>query len=293
MTAELMTTTEVADYLRLRQRKIYELVRQRRIPCSRITGKLLFPRQTIDLWLARQIEFDGPELRVAPPIAAGSHDVLMEWALRESKCDLAHLAGGSEDGLRRLAAGQAVLAGLHIVDPASGEYNVPALRSLGGVADFVLIEWAKRTQGLVVAPGNPLGFRKLADIVRKRARLMTRQRGAGAQILLSHLFAGEGLRLEDVKRAATPALTETDLAAAVLDGEADCGLGIEAVARRFGLGFIPLQSERFDLAMHRRDYFEPPIQKLLAFGRTPAFAAQAAALRGYDVSQFGRVVYNS
>src|SRR5579864_8551154 len=267
MTAELMTTTEVADYLRLRQRKIYELVRQRRIPCSRITGKLLFPRQTIDLWLARQIEFDGPELRVAPPIAAGSHDVLMEWALRESKCDLAHLAGGSEDGLRRLAAGQAVLAGLHIVDPASGEYNVPALRSLGGVADFVLIEWAKRTQGLVVAPGNPLGFRKLADIVRKRARLMTRQRGAGAQILLSHLFAGEGLRLEDVKRAATPALTETDLAAAVLDGEADCGLGIEAVARRFGLGFIPLQSERFDLAMHRRDYFEPPIQKLRGSGR--------------------------
>ena len=70
-----MTTTEVASYLRLKERKIYELVRLRRIPCSHVTGKLLFPRQMIDLWVARQTEFDGPELRPPPRVAAGSHDL--------------------------------------------------------------------------------------------------------------------------------------------------------------------------------------------------------------------------
>src|SRR5690242_11408166 len=107
---ELMTTGEVAAYLRLKERKIYELVRQQRIPCARVTGKLLFPKQTIDLWVASQTEFAGPELRLPPPVAAGSHDPLLEWALLQSGCELALLTGGSADGLRRLAAGQAVLA---------------------------------------------------------------------------------------------------------------------------------------------------------------------------------------
>ncbi len=289
---EFMTTAEVADYLRLKERKIYELVASRRIPCSHVTGKLLFPRQTIDLWVARHTEFDGPALQPAPPIAAGSHDLLLEWALRESGCELALLAGGSEGGLRRLASGQAVLAGLHIVDPASGAYNVPFVRSLGAMVDVVLIEWAKRSQGLVVAPGNPHGIGRMADVVKNRLRVACRQEGAGAQTLLRYLLAREGLHYEDLVLVEPLALTETDLAAAVLDGKADCGIAIEAVAARFRLGFIPLQQERFDLATRRRDYFEPAIQRLLRFGSTASFRAYAAELGGYDLSDFGCVVYN-
>src|SRR5579875_4109992 len=111
---EFFNTAEVADYLRLKERTIYELVRTKQIPCSRVTGKLLFPRQLIDLWVARQTEFAGPDLRVAPPVAAGSHDPLLEWALRESGSELALLASGSEDGLKRLVANKAVVAGLHL-----------------------------------------------------------------------------------------------------------------------------------------------------------------------------------
>lgn len=290
---EFMTTTEVAGYLRLKERKIYELVRSRRIPCSHITGKLLFPKHAIDLWVVRHTEFEGPALQVPPPIAAGSHDLLMEWALRESGCGLALLAGGSEDGLRRLAAGQAVLAGLHVIHPASGDYNVPFVHSLGAMADIVMIEWAKRNQGLVVASGNPCGIRSLADLVRDRPRVIQRQEGAGAQTLLRYLLTRDGIRYEDLDILETPALTETDLAAAVLDGKADCGIAIEAVATRFRLGFLPLQQERFDLAMRRRDYFEPGIQRLLRFTKASSFCVQAAELGGYDLSECGRVVYNS
>lgn len=293
MQPELMTTGEVAAYLRLKERKVYELVRLRRIPCARVTGKLLFPRQAIDLWVARQTEFAGPELRAPPPVAAGSHDPLLEWALRESGSELALLTGGSADGLRRLAAGEAVLAGLHIVDAESGEYNVPSVRALGDLADVVLVEWAAREQGLVAPPGNPAGIARLADLAAKRLRVAHRQEGAGAQTLLRHLLAREGLRYEDLALAGPPALTETDLAAAVLEGRADCGLAIAAVARQFRLAFIPLHRERFDLALRRRDYFELPVQKLLRFAATPAFAARAAELGGYDIAGLGRVVYNA
>jgi molybdate-binding protein len=243
--------------------------------------------------VARHIEFDGPVPQAAPPIAAGSHDPLLEWALRESGCELALLAGGSEDGLRRFASGQAVLAGLHIVDPTSGEYNVPFLHSFGALTDIVLIEWAKRRQGIVVAPGNPRGITSLADLVKSGARVARRQEGAGTQTLLRHLLKRDGLRYEDLNLVEPPALTETDLAGAVYDGKADGGVTIETVAARFRLGFIPLQNERFDLSMRRRDYFEPAIQTLLRFAATSSFRTRAAELCGYDLSNLGRVVYNA
>lgn len=290
---ELLNTAEVADYLRLKERTIYELVRTKQIPCSRVTGKLLFPRQLIDLWVMRQTEFAGPDLHPAPPVAAGSHDPLLEWALRESGSELALLAGGSEDGLRRLVANKAVVAGIHLLDPASGEYNRPAVQALGGLADVVLIEWGKREQGLVVARDNPRGIARPADLGRNGVRVLRRQEGAGAQVLLRHVLAESGLKLDDLPGPAHPALTETDIAAAILDGKADAGVAVRAVAQRHKLGFVPLRWERFDLAMRRRTYFEPPIQSLLTFTRTAAFVEKAQALGGYDLAGAGTVTYNA
>jgi len=287
------TTEEVADYLRLAERTVYELARTRRIPCARITGKLLFPRHLIDLWAGRQTEFDGQGFHAAPPVVAGSHDPLLEWALRESGSDLALLAGGSEDGLRRLAGEQAVLAGMHIIDSATGDYNVPAIRTMRGLADVVLIEWAKREQGLVLPRGNPRGIQKIEDLAGKGIRIVRRQAGAGTQTLLRHLLARAGLDLDAFAVVEAPALTETDLAVAIFDGKADAGLAARAVANRFHLDFIPLHRERFDLALRRRDYFEPPLQNLLRFARSAAFAEQARNLGGYDIDELGHVHYNA
>ncbi|MBU6506805.1 MAG: helix-turn-helix transcriptional regulator [Alphaproteobacteria bacterium] len=290
---EFFNTAEVADYLRLKERTIYELVRTKQIPCSRVTGKLLFPRQLVDLWVTRQTEFAGPDLRPAPPVAAGSHDPLLEWALRESGSELALLAGGSDDGLRRLVANKAIVAGIHLLDPVSGEYNRPAVRALGGLADVVLIEWAKREQGLVVVRDNPHRIATPADLGRNGVRVLRRQDGAGAQVLLRYVLAEAKLRLEDLPGPVQPALTETDIAAAILDGKADAGVAVRAVAQRHKLGFVPLRWERFDLAMRRRDYFEPSVQKLLRFARTPEFVERAQILGGYDLVAAGTVTYNA
>lgn len=288
-----MTTSEVADYLRLKERKIYELARDREIPCSRVTGKLLFPRRAIDLWVMSHLEGDRASAVPAPPVYAGSQDPLLEWALRESRADLGLLCHGSGDGVRRLLEGRAQLVGLHVLDPESGRYNDPAHLGLGGMPDLVLIEWGERVQGLVVAPGNPRGIATIADLQRSGVRVAHRQSGAGAATLFRHLLRQADMEPESLTLIERPSLSEDDLALEVRDGRADCGLAVEVSARRHGLDFVALARERFDLALRRRDYFEEPMQRLMAFSRGATFRQRAEGSGGYDVSRCGIVRYNA
>ena len=288
----MMDTREVAAYLRLKERRVYDLVRNNTLPHIRATGKLLFPKAQIDAWLAAKGGTPVVVPSVAPPIIAGSHDPLMEWAVRDSRCGLAILACGSSAGLERLARGEATIAAMHWFDAASEEYNVPLVRERMGAADVVGIEWARRVQGLLLAAGNPLRIKTLADLAKKRLRIAPRQQEAGSQHLFLHLLDQANIAHRELHWLARPCVAQTDLAAAIHDGHADAGVGIEAAARAHGLAFIPLAVERMDLVLHRRDYFEPPVQTLLAFVRTPEFAAQAKALGGYDVTETGRVAFN-
>jgi excisionase family DNA binding protein len=288
----MMDTREVAAYLRLKERRVYDLVRNNTLPHIRATGKLLFPRAQIDAWLAAKAGSPLPGAAAAPPIVAGSHDPLLEWAVRDSRCGLAVLACGSSAGLERLARSEATIAAMHWLDPATGEYNVPLVSERMGTADFVVIEWAKRVQGLLLAAGNPLKVKDLADLVKKRARIAPRQPESGSHHLFAHLLDRAKIEDGNLNWLPRPSLAETDLAAAIHDGHADAGVAIEAAARAQGLAFIPLAVERLDLVLRRRDYFEPPVQALLAFLRTPEFAGQAKALGGYDVTATGQVVFN-
>lgn len=291
---ELMTTAEVAAYLRVKERTIYDLVGKGQIPCIRATGKLLFARRLVDRWLESHAEMPDRRIAPPPPIYAGSSDPLLERALRACDCGLAVLARGSVDGLERLAAGEATLAGVHLLDPPSGTYNVEAIRRLVPAPDIVAVRFASRVQGLIVAPGNPLGLTSLADVAARGARLALRPQGAGSHLLLDVLAARDGIALESLVQGAPLAQTQADLASLVAEGAADAGLGIEAAARAAGLGFVSLDVvEPFDLVLRRRDYFEPPVQALLAHMRTDVFAEAAARLGGYDVEEAGRVVFNA
>ena len=291
--AEMMDTREVADYLRLKERRIYDLVRERAIPHVRATGKLLFPRAQVDAWLAAKGGVPTASVRARPPIIAGSHDPLLEWAVRESRCGLAILAGGSRAGIEALASGKATAACSHWLDDASGEYNIPLVRALLGGSDVVVLEWARRTQGLLLREDNPHRIRKVADLARKHVRVAMRQAEAGSHRLLLHLLAQAGVRADTLAWSTRVAHAETELAALIRNGHADVGLGIEAAARANGLAFVPLATERFDLVALRRDAFEPPLQTLLAWTRRPEFAATASSLRGYDIANTGRVVFNA
>jgi len=289
--SDFMTTKEVAAYLRIKERRVYELVRQRAIPCTRVTGKWLFPKTLIDLWLADKVEGERPA-QAPPPVIAGSHDPLLDWAVKESNCGLALLPGGSLDGLKRFGEGAALAAGLHLFDAETGAYNVPTVSGTFPALGAVLIEWACRRQGLVVAAGNPLGIASLRDLTAKGARVVARQPEAGSYLLLAHLLEQAEMALADLDCIDETARSETDLGLAILEGRADAGLAVEAAAGTLKLDFVPLADERYDLLMRRRDYFEPPMQGLLAFAGSPAFAARAAQMGGYDLSGTGTVRFN-
>jgi putative molybdopterin biosynthesis protein len=197
--AVLMTTSEVASYLRVKERTVYEMVSRQQIPCSRATGKLLFSRALINAWVEAHTEMPRERAPALPPIYAGSSEPLLEWALRQSGSGLAVLVGGSRRGLELIAQGQALVAGTHLLDLGSGRYNLPQIRALVPQADIVAIHWADRTQGLLLAPGNPLGVAGLADVARRGLRFARRGPGSGSQVLLEALLVREGLVPDDLR----------------------------------------------------------------------------------------------
>ena len=275
-----LTTKEVAALLRVRERKVYDLAAAGGIPHRRITGKLLFPRADILAW----IEGGDAASPQRPEVLAGSHDPLLDWAVRESGSGLATLWNGSLDGLDSFVAGRAALAGLHIPEEAGWNLRTVAARGLRGA---VLIAWAGRARGLVLSEAMRGRVRCVSDLRGKRVAM--RQPGAGAAALFEALLSKEGLTASDLAPAAELARTESDAAAAVAAGDADAAPGIEAMARQFHLPFLPLVGERFDLLIDRRAYFTDRAQALVAFAGSEAFRRKAAAMGGYDLSETGRV----
>lgn len=289
---EFLTTREVAALLRIKERKVYELVADEAIPHSRVTGKLLFPRDMVEAWVRRHVDFrEGTEgLVERPPVVAGSHDPLLDWALRESGSGLATFFDGSLNGLRRLAEGGAVAAGMHVYEPDREDWNRSHIRERIPGLPVILVEWAKRMQGLVLAPGNPRSVAGIGDLA--GCRVVPRQQEAGSRVLLEYLMNRAGLDRTLITMLDPPARSEADVALAVAEGKADAGLAVETVARQYRLDFLPLFRERYDLAVWRRDFFEPPLQALMSFASTAAFAERAAELNGYDISGLGKVRYN-
>ncbi len=285
---EIMTLREAAAWLRLSERALYDLARQRRLPAAQVGGKWLFPRTALGLWLGRQAE--APDHRTTPPpILAGSQDPLLDWAVRQSGCGLALRAGGSLDGLMALAGGQACAAAVHVPDPDTGGFNETATRAEVPGESVVGLVWAWREQGLILPPGNPAGLASIGDLARPGITVAGRQPRAGSHLLLVHLLSEAGLRLDALDFLPAPSATEDEVAAAVAEGRAAAGFGIRAEAMMRGLTFIPLIRERFDLVARPRDWFDPPLQRLMDFARGAAFRDRAARLGGYDTDATGSV----
>lgn len=289
---QLFTTAEAAAYLRLKERKIYEMVAEGTVPCTKVTGRWLFPKAELDQWLASSVTRPSGMVRPEPsPIVAGSHDPLLEWALRESGCGLATLAVGSEAGLGRFLDGESIAAAVHLhalEDPAV-DANVAVFKSRSDVQDVVLIGFCRREQGFLVAPGNPLGINTIHDVIGQKARITLRPTGAGAQLLLLSLLHGANAALENLVTVKPVSPTGPDIAQAVRAGRADTGIATRGVANAAGLDFVPIVWEHFDLVMRQRDYFHPPLQAVIRFLRSSELGGRAQELGGYDMSEAGMV----
>ena len=248
-------------------------------------------RMALDRWHAlAQTTAIAPEhvLRFA-----GSHDpaVSLVAARFGEIADGATLRlsfSGSLGGLIALAQGEADLAGCHLWDAATDTYNTPFVQRLLPGRRVLLLTLAHRRLGLVMAPGNPAGIAGLPDLARAGVRFVNRQPGAGTRVWLDAQLHRLGIDPGQLSGYGDEALTHSEVARAVSGGQADAGLGIEAAALAFGLAFVPLATERYDLAMLSGVWQSEPVQALVRWLSADAARQVIAALGGYETGETGR-----
>lgn len=284
-----LTVPELAALLRIKERKVYDLAATGAVPCSKVTGKLLFPEQAVRRWLERGQTGTAQVDSARPVVFLGSHDPLLDWALRQSECGIATFFDGSQDGLDRFVARDGLGAGLHMFDAASGTWNIEEVDALLRGTPSVLLGFAKRRRGLVVRPELVNEITGLGDLVGRT--ITPRQVGAGSRSLFDHLLREAAIPPETI-RMRPVARSEADAVLDVATGASDATFGLEALAEQHHLGFVAQIEESFDIVVDRRAYFDPPMQRFLAFLRSPAFADHAAGLKGYDISDAGTVRWN-
>jgi len=233
-------------------------------------------------------------------VAIGSHDLTLDLLAQflaergtpssEGGGRLSSANVGSQGGLVALRRGEAHLAGSHLLDPDTGEYNVSYIRRYLPDTPVTLVTLVGREQGLIVKPGNPKHLLTMADVGRPEVTFVNRQRGAGTRVLLDFEIGKIGLKPEEIRGYEREEYTHLAVAAAVASGVADCGLGIAAAARALDLDFVSLFKERYDLVIPQVFYTSPLLRPLLDLLHDARFRAEVAALPGYEVSQMGIVV---
>jgi putative molybdopterin biosynthesis protein len=228
-------------------------------------------------------------------VAIGSHDLTLdlladEMGQRYRGRSLSSANVGSLGGLLALSRGEAHLAGSHLLDEETGEYNVPYIRRILPGTPVVLLGFVQREQGLMVPKGNPKRIQGLADLTRPDVVTINRQRGAGTRVLLDYRLKQAGIDPRAIQGYERQEFTHLAVAAAVASGAADCGMGILAAARALDLDFVPLDSERYDLVIPAEHYRSELLKPLLEIIRSPAFAARVRTLGGYATPRIGEVL---
>ena len=231
-------------------------------------------------------------------VVVGSHDITLDLiadrlprhadGYRMSASNV-----GSLSGLLALRDGRSHLGGTHLLDPETGEYNVPYLRRYLPDLPARLITLAYREQGLIVRPGNPKGIRRLADLTRRDVSYVNRQAGSGTRVLLDYHLQGDGLDPDLIRGYDQEEYTHMAVAVQVAAGTADAGLGILAAARALELDFVPVATERYDLCIPELFTDDPRVMALLDILHTAEFRDAVRALGGYHVEEMGKLAWSA
>jgi putative molybdopterin biosynthesis protein len=272
---------------------------------SEFGEKLLWAERQAQARLASQIESLHADLERAFAVAFdeaahvltlfASHDdalaALREQAVSSAALHLDVRFCGSVDAINALNEGRCTIAGFHTPpQPGAGSLAQRTYQALLRPGQHKLIGFARRSQGLIVAAGNPLGLHGLRDVSRERVRYVNRALGTGTRLLLDELLVQSNLSRNDIHGYATTEPSHAAVAQAVASGAADAGLGIEAAARSRGLEFVPLLKEDYYLVCLRAALDEPATQALLQVLRSPTWQRQLALLPGYEPEACGEVL---
>lgn len=285
---------QVAELLHLNEKKIYQLASEGALPATKITGKWLFPRKLVEQWILESCHHGVLADRL---MVTGSDDPLLSALImrlnqqQQGQAFYGYSVTGTQLGLDLLSQGRADVCAIHWGRADESELRHPALiRGHGGFRQWVMVRLFRRTQGLIVRRDDrhlPLHPQGLSGTDRRWA---IRQEGAGSQRFLKEWLAGQQLRLEQLNCQAV-AYSEREVASLVARREVDIGPGTLSAANEFGLGFIPVSEEAFDLVTPRNVYFRSLLQQLFDFLNSVAGLGLAQSLGGYSLEESGKLLW--
>jgi len=302
MSQEMMNTRGVAQYLGIHEKQVYALIKSKRIPSTRITGKWVFPRKLIDEWIQLNAQKGFEQAREKSRriegalLASGSNDPILDMVqtnLKKSHPEFYIFSAntGSTDGLKALNKGYTDVAWSHLLDPKSGEYNTPFLSTYLPDVKPVLVNLFYRDLGFVVASKNPLNIKGFEDLARKGIRLINRQKGSGTRVLLDHHLKRLRVPLSKIAGYETEVYTHLEVGLSILSKEADVGIATGAVSRLLGLSFVPITQERFDMILDQSTFFEKGIQAFIEILNSLDFRNRVERLGSYDFRDSGKILY--
>jgi excisionase family DNA binding protein len=299
----MLNTKEVAQYLGIHEKQVYALIKAKKMPATRITGKWIFPKKLIDDWIMlhaqkglEQAKQKSRKIEGAL-LASGSNDPLLDMLqtyLKKSYPEFYIFSAntGSTAGLKALQQGYTDMAWSHLYDPKSETYNIPFLSSYLPDIEAVVVNLFRRELGLIAAAQNPLAIHGFEDLARQGVRFINRQKGAGTRVLLDLHLQKLGIQDSAIRGYENEVYTHFEVGLAVLAKEADVGLATAAIARLLGLAFIPVTWESFDMILSQATFFERGVQALLEVLHSETFRSKVGDLGGYDFAQSGKILHS-
>ena len=296
---ELLSTREVARFLKINEKMVYTLINEKGLPATKVTGKWLFPLDLVRQWVEAGTVNYPDAMRQLPPwdglvLICGSNDLLLDQMVSMYNDRFEnHLAmfgfAGSMGGIMALKQNRCHIASSHLVSEDS-EYNFPFISEEMNQMPAV-VNLCKREQGIVTAKGNPLNIRSVEDLADGRAAFANRGLSTGTRKLFDRELKKAGIEPARIKGYENVVPKHLDAGFEVLSGRADAAFCIKPVAAMLGLDFISVCSERFDLLISKDRFFDKGIQLFLGLMKEDGFLRAAEKLSGYDLSRSGEMLY--
>ena len=304
MPKDMMNTKEVAEYLGIHEKQVYTLVKTGKIPCTRITGKWIFPKHIIDEWItthAKQRFIHARENRKRGKVtlfSAGSNDPILEILLNYMKKDNSSFYiftcnTGSTNGLHMLRQGQTDIAWCHLFDPKSGKYNIPYLTTYLPNMKIAVVHLFYRELGFVMTPQTSAKIKDFNDLRQDELQFINRQEGSGTRLLIDYHLQQSNIDSALINGYDRVVFSHIEVGLAILSGQADVGIATVAISKLFALPFVPLVRESFDMVLSHETFFEKGVQSFIDSLNTDKFRKMVAPLGNYDFSESGKIIYST
>jgi len=303
MSEELMNTKEVAEYLDIHEKQVYGLIKAGRIPCTRVTGKWIFPKKLVDDWISTNTKPGMKEAKKKSSqisgaiLASGSNDPVMDMLLTATKKShpdffIFSANTGSVNGLKALNDGYTDIALSHLFDAESGKYNIPYLSKYLPDINPVVVNLFHRELGFLIQPGIASQIDGFESLAGKNLKFINRQIGSGTRLLLDYHLQKLGIAADQIAGYEKEVYTHFEVGLSIIAGEAQVGIASAAIGKLLGLAFKLITSECFDMILDQSTFFSSGVQSFIETLKTDEFRNRVGKIGGYNFQDSGKILHS-